>query len=127
MIKIIPILCKLLSKLQFYSISSNGHPWITSFLKGRTQTVVVDGSRSTSAQVISGVPLGTVLSPLLFLLHTNDLPLSVRSQVGLFADDCLLYRQIHSAEAQEVQQQDLRSLILAVGHQVGHAVQRIEM
>ena len=101
---------KLLYKLQHYGIRSNIHTWISSFLKGRTQTVVVDGSCSTSAPVISGVPQGTVLGPLLFLLHINDLPLNVRSQVRLFADDCLLYRPINSAEDQEILQHDLRSL-----------------
>ena len=101
---------KLLYKLQHYGISSNIHTWISSFLKGRTQTIVVDGSCSTSAPVISGVPQGTVLRPLLFLLHINNLTFNVRSQVRLFADDCLLYCPINSAEGQEILQHDLRSL-----------------
>ena len=64
---------KLLHNLQHYGIRSNTHTWISSFLKGRTQTVVVDGSCSTSASVVSGVRQGTVLAPT-FLLHINDLP-----------------------------------------------------
>ena len=58
------------------------------------------------------MPQGTVLGPLLFLLHINDLPLEVKSQVRLFADDCLLYRAIHSAADQMVLQRDLDCLKL---------------
>ena len=54
--------------------------------------MVVEGEQSKSVIVESGVPQGTVLGPLTFLCHTNDLPDVVRSQVRLFADGCLLYR-----------------------------------
>ena len=50
--------------------------------------VVVEGEQSKSVTVESGVPQGTVLGPLMFLCHINDLPDVVRSQVRLFADDC---------------------------------------
>ena len=56
--------------------------------------VVLEGSSSETTSVVSGVPQGTVPGPLLFLLHINDLPSSVKSNVRLFADDCLLYREI---------------------------------
>ena len=54
---------KLLSKLQHYGIRSDIHAWIFSFLKGHTQSVVVDSSRSDSASVISGVPRAPYLYP----------------------------------------------------------------
>ena len=55
----------------------------------------------------SGVPQGTVLGPILFLLHRNDLPSIVSSKVRLFADDCLIYRQIKSNNDQIELQRDL--------------------
>ena len=62
----------------------------------RIQGVVVEGCRSPLGRVQSGVPQGTVVWPLLFLLHINDLPSVVNSTVRLFADDCLIYYPIRS-------------------------------
>ena len=67
-----------------------------SWLSGRTQQVVLDGQASDPVPVQSGVPQGSVLGPILFLI--NDLPDNVRSSVRLFADDCVLYRNIHSLQ-----------------------------
>ena len=53
--------------------------------------VVVEGESSSEVTVDPGVPQGTVLGPLLFLCHTNDLPDAVKSQVCLLTDECLLY------------------------------------
>jgi hypothetical protein len=72
--------------------------------------VVVDGECSRKVMVDSGVPQGTVMGPLLFLCHINDLPQSANSQVRLFADDCLLYRKISSQEDHHILQNDLIEL-----------------
>ena len=66
-----------------------------SFLEECTQCVDCSGYTSDPANVISGVPQGTVLGPLLFLIYINDLPECVCVS-SLFADDCLVYRRIES-------------------------------
>ena len=71
---------------------------------------MVDGKSSDQVRVESGVPQGTVLGPLLFLCHINDLPASVSSQVRLFADDCLLYREIRTQADHIALQEDLEKL-----------------
>ena len=101
---------KLLHKLRCYGVKGSLHTWIKSFLCKRQMKVVVNGESSQETEVISGVPQGTVLGPLLFLVHINDLPDSVSSNVRLFADDCLLYRQIRSTKDQEILQNDLKKL-----------------
>ena len=100
----------LLSKLKHYGIDKNIWQWISNFLKQRKQCVVVDGVSSGLVDVDSGVPQGTVLGPILFLLHINDLPSIVSSKVRLFADDCLIYRQIKSNNDQIELQRDLNLL-----------------
>ena len=72
--------------------------------------VVIDGESSEEADVTSGVPQGTVLGPILFLIHINDLPKAVSSSVRLFADDCLLYRRIRTRDDHTRLQKDLESL-----------------
>ena len=84
--------------------------WIQSWLTQRTQTVVVDGISSPPVHVLSGVPQGTVLGPLMFLLYINDIATGISSPLRLFADDCLLYRTINSVEDSFILQTDLELL-----------------
>ena len=72
--------------------------------------IMIEGTQSETAPVTSGVPQGSVLGPLLFLCYINDLPTCVSSDIRLFADDCLLYRTIHSQQDAVILQEDLNML-----------------
>jgi hypothetical protein len=101
---------RLLYKLEHYGVRGTTNRWIASWLSDRTQEVVLDGTHSDSAPVISGVPQGSCLGPILFLLFINDLPDGILSNVRLFADDCVLYRNIYSHQDCIELQNDLMKL-----------------
>ena len=103
---------RLLQKLQYYGIRGYLNDWVADFLKDRQQEVVLEGTHSSATQVTSGVPQGTVLGPLLFLVYINDMPEGIDSTMQLFADDSLLYRIIRTKEDQSILQEDLRKLEL---------------
>ena len=76
---------------------------------GRTQSVVLEGISSESAPVVSGVPQGSVLGQLLFLLFINDLADNLTSKTRLFVDDCIVCRTLRSQEDCMTLQWDLYS------------------
>ena len=101
---------KLLYKLQVHGVQGKTLGWIESFLVGRSQTVVLDGESSDELPVLSGVPQGSVLGPILFLLYINDLPENVQSQVRLFADDTAVYLTVQDPNDSKRLQSDLNVL-----------------
>jgi len=102
----------LILKLEHLGIRNSLLNWIRSFLIGRKQRVVVEGKASESSDVLSGVPQGTVLGPLFFLVYINDIAqgLTEGTILKLFADDSLLYRIIKSPRDVEILQKDLDTL-----------------
>jgi len=94
----------LCNRLSFYGIRGNILAWIQNFLTNRHQQVILEVSFSESQAVKSGVPQGAILAPLLFL------PLSINANIGLYADDTILYSIIHSVSECQALQNDLNSL-----------------
>lgn len=102
---------RLLHKLTYYGVNIKTINWVRSFLENRKQNVVLEGATSTSAPVMSGVPQGSVLGPLLFLAYINDMPdIITHSETRLFADDTILFRTITSIEDHKLLQEDLTAL-----------------
>ena len=102
---------RLVLKMSYYGIRNGTLNWITEFLRGRQQQVVVDGETSEPAEVTSGVPQGTVLGPTLFLIYINDIVDNINSTIRLFADDLVVYRQINSPDDHHILQEDLQKLV----------------
>jgi len=101
---------RLLGKAAFYGIRNNLQLWLKDFLTERRQRVVVNGTCSSWSPVKSGVPQGTVLGPILFLIFINDLPDAIKSSIKLFADDTVIYRKIETSDDQLILQKDLQLL-----------------
>ena len=94
----------LLQKLTLYGLDDNALAWFTSYLSNREFYVSIDNHMSDKATIASGVPQGSILDPLLFVIYMNDLPLRIsNSNVELFADDATLYAS--ASTVNEVEQQ----------------------
>jgi len=81
----------LIYKLKLYGIRGNLLNWFTSYLENRSQRVVIQGTRSTTKYIEAGVPQGSVLGPLLFLVYINDIVENINCNIRLFADDTSIY------------------------------------
>ena len=100
---------RLLAKCKALGIDGAMLRWISAFLV-RRQRVIVNGTPSTWTNVDSGVPQGSVLGPVLFVMFINDMPSQINSFISLFADDTKLYGCSTTADKQSVIQNDLSKL-----------------
>ena len=99
---------RLMEKLRANGLTGKLLRWIESFLTGRRMRVTLGGSFSEWIRVLSGVPQGSVLGPLLFLLFVNELPKWIQTNMKMFADDTKLWNMVSSVS-------DSQLIRLAVG------------
>ena len=101
---------RLLTKLQSYGIGGSLLQWIRSFLLDRHQRVMIAGIGSNWAPVLSGVPQGSVLGPVLFICYINDMPDVVSSFIYMYADDTKLCRETGNSSDCTKLQLDLNNI-----------------
>ena len=101
---------KLMSKVRALGIRGKVADWIENWLSDRKQRVVVNGTASEWSCVTSGVPQGSVLGPLLFIIYINDIDIGLLSKVSKFADDTKLGANVSSPEGVQQLQSDLQKL-----------------
>lgn len=100
-----------LDKLLHFKIEGNLHDWFRSYLVGRRQRVTVFGATSQELPVTSGVPQGSLLGPVLFLLSVNDLlVVSTSSDVAGYADNTKSFRRVATTENCAALQSDLTNV-----------------
>ena len=102
---------RLLLKLKAHGIGNDVINWIEKWLTHRRQRVIVDGKISNWKSVLSGVPQGSVLGPILFLIYINDLEDDISSKVLKFADDTKVFRKVTNDTDKQSLQDDLEKLV----------------
>ena len=102
---------RLAVKLKSLGINGEVLRWIEAFLSGRRHRVSIDGELSDWVYVKSGIPQGSVLGPILFVVFINDMPRVINNCCKLFADDAKIYSAIHSEDDTVSLQNDINSLV----------------
>ena len=101
----------LIHKLKCNGISENLLCFFEDYLLNRNQRVILNGLESTWRETYAGVPQGSVLGPLLFLVYINDLPDDILSEMRLFADDSSLFTVVNGIDDTQVKiEKDLSSI-----------------
>lgn len=101
---------RLIAKIKAHGVNGSIAKWIEEWLTGRKQRVVLKGTKSSWSDVLSGVPQGSVLGPLLFIIFINDIDMNVSCHIKKFADDCKIYREVSSMDNINLLQTDINNL-----------------
>ena len=101
---------RLVTKLAGYGVGGRVLGWIKDFLTERRQRVCVNGATSSWNSVLSGIPQGSVLGPVLFICFVNDMPEAVENFIRMFADDTKIFAAVRNASDGEKLQRDLQRL-----------------
>ena len=101
---------RLMKQVQSFGITGDASKWLEAFLSNRKQKVRVNGAESNWAPVLSGIPQGSILGPVLFSLFVNDLPGEVSSFISLFADDTKIFLPLTNDDSAMQLQEDLWKL-----------------
>ena len=89
----------MLNKLRCYGVQEEELKFFVSYLDGRQQCTSVNGTMSSPREITCGVPQGSILGPLLFIIYMNDLPLSVKgANITMYADDTSLFKAIRGMQ-----------------------------
>ena len=102
---------KLLLKLRAYGFGERLVSWVSAFLIGRKQRVVLGEQSSSWCDVDSGVPQGSVLGPLLFIIYINDLPDNLTHKFKLYADDGKLLVELGTDRDNDDMQFDIDKIV----------------
>ncbi|KAF2367380.1 Reverse transcriptase domain [Trinorchestia longiramus] len=100
-----------MAKVKVHVIQGNYSRWIRNWLTGRTQRVMIHDQASNSMHVTSGVPQGSVLGPLLFIIYINDLDVRIISKINKFVDDTKLCHKAFTGKYRVTIQYDLNRLL----------------
>jgi len=101
---------RLFKKLESHGIHGMVLNWVKNWLSGRRQRVSINKEYSNWVNVTSGVPQGSVLGPVLFLIYINDLESGLISKIGKFADDTKMSKSVHCLQDAEILRGDLKKL-----------------
>ena len=101
---------RLIHQVESFGITGKVMQWITAFLSNRKQKVCANGAESTWSTVMSGIPQGSIIGPILFTLFVNDLPQNISSIISMFADDTKLFLPLTSDSSYEDLCSDLNYL-----------------
>jgi hypothetical protein len=102
---------RLCHKIKAHGIKGKILNWLTNFLENRTQSVTINNLSSNIKEVTSGIPQGSVLGPILFVLYINDISNGVDSFIKVFADDTKIFRAVNMQTDNLLMQADLDRLL----------------